>query len=443
MTLLERIKEKSDYANLISKLSTRTIEWEDAVEERTELLIQIPFEREFKTLLIDPKNDSLEKILNSNFEKYKLLKGFEAIYSLELGVIECEIQSDDVLIGVDFLIRKLYRFFNNNDNNDDWESTEREDETETYRIEFPSPDIEVKIIIGESSDTFSFLSGNKRESLMFRKRLRKFQTIRLEGLKFENHNQAKELLSTIGNSVFFQIDLITNIPVHLAFDRDIQRKIRFRRKVAREGLTFTAPRFQYDFEAISLYWYARTSVNMPLLQFLAFYQVLEFYFPVYSSKDAQEKVKTLLKDPTFDKSSDKNIARILEIVKVYGKGKSFGDERSRIRATILACVDQEDLNNFFNENTARKDFFDEQKKSKSLVLQKISFIRKDHDIRLDVANRIYDLRSRVVHTKDDADMELLLPYSTDLAYIKYDIDLIEFLAKKVLIASGKPLHIKP
>jgi hypothetical protein len=97
MTLLERIKEKSDYAKLISKFSTRTIEWEDAVEERTELLIQIPFEREFKTLLIDPKNDSLEKILNSNFEKYSLLKGFAAIYSLELGVIECEIQSDDVL----------------------------------------------------------------------------------------------------------------------------------------------------------------------------------------------------------------------------------------------------------------------------------------------------------------------------------------------------------
>jgi hypothetical protein len=36
---------------------------------------------------------------------------------------------------------------------------------------------------------------------------------------------------------------------------------------------------------------------------------------------------------------------------------------------------------------------------------------------------------------------LLLPYSTDLAYIKYDIDLVEFLARKVLIASGKPLKI--
>jgi hypothetical protein len=441
MTLLERIKEKSDYAKLISKFSTRTIEWEDAVEERTELLIQIPFEREFKTLLIDPKNDSLEKILNSNFEKYSLLKGFAAIYSLELGVIECEIQSDDIAIGIDFLIKRLYSFFKNKDNKDDSEYTETEDENETYRFEFPSPDVHVKIIIGECSDTFSFLLGNKRESLMFRRQLRKFQTIRLEGLKFETHNQAKELLSTIGNSVFFQIDLITNIPVHLALDRDLQREIKFRRKFVREGVTFTAPKFQYDFEAISLYWYARTCVNMPLLQFLAFYQILEFYFPLYSSKDAQEKVKNLLKDPTFD-TSDKNIARILEIIKVNGKSKSFGHERRQIRATILACVDQEDLHDFLNENTDRKDFFDEEKKSESLILQKISFTKKDHDIRLDVASRIYDLKCRIVHTNEDSDVELLFPYSTDLTYIKYDIDLIEYLARKVLIAGGKPLNTK-
>jgi hypothetical protein len=59
-----------------------------------------------------------------------------------------------------------------------------------------------------------------------------------------------------------------------------------------------------------------------------------------------------------------------------------------------------------------------------------------------VASRIYDLRCRIVHTKDDAEIELLLPFSTDLAHIKYDIDLVEFLARKVLIASGKPINLK-
>ncbi|HEY8690200.1 MAG TPA: hypothetical protein VIM07_13275 [Chitinophagaceae bacterium] len=445
MTLLEQIKQKADQVKLQTKLTTRTIEFFDAKEERTELFIQIPFERDFKTVIVDQRNESLDKILASDFEKYKLLKSYEAIYSSELGIIECEIQSDDVLRNTNFLIRRLSRFFKPKQNKviaDNQEGVESDEEIESYSFEFPSPDENMKIIIGESSDAFSFISGNKRESLMLRRRLRMFPTIRIEGLKFEQHNQAKELLSIIGNSVFFQIDLVTNIPVHLASDKDLQREIRIRKKIAREEFNFSAPKFQYDLEAISLYWYARTAINMPLLQFLAFYQVIEFYFPLYSSKEAQEKIKNLLKDPTFDRNSDKNVARILDLIKVYGKNKSFGDERSQIKATIQSCVDQTELNDFLNEHTDRKDFFDDQKKSKSLVSQKISFNRKDHDLRFDVASRIYDLRCRIVHTKDDAETELLLPFSPELAHIKYDIDLVEFVARKVLIASGKPINLK-
>jgi hypothetical protein len=38
---------------------------------------------------------------------------------------------------------------------------------------------------------------------------------------------------------------------------------------------------------------------MPLLQFLAFYQVIEFYFPTYSQAEAHRKLKAILKDPPF------------------------------------------------------------------------------------------------------------------------------------------------
>lgn len=443
MTTLEQIRQKSEAAGLQAKITNRQVSlFDDGTEERTELFIQIPFERETKTVFIDHRFENLNEVLNSNFEKFKFLKGFEAIYSSELGMIECEIQSDDVLRSSGFLFRRLSRFFKPKVVKEESEGDEPEEEEENVSFEFPSPNTRMKIILGESSNAFSFLSGNKRDAVMIRRRLRPYSTIRLEGVKFETHNQAKEIITTIANSVFFQIDLITNIPVHLTLDRDLQREIRVRRKVARGDLNFTAPKFQYDQETISLYWYARTAVNMPLLQFLAFYQILEFYFPQYSSKEAQERIKNLLKDPTFDRNSDKNIAKILEIIKVTAKGKAIGDERSQIKATILSCIDLNDLNDFFGEMEDRKDFFDDQKKGKSLVSQKISFNRKDHDIRIDVANRIYDLRCRIVHTKDDSEIELLLPFSQELAHIKFDIDLAEFLARKVLIASCKPLDPK-
>jgi hypothetical protein len=345
-----------------------------------------------------------------------------------------------------YLLRRLSRFFKPKTNAEEQlqvliDPEDVESEQKDYSIEFPSPNGRIKIFLRYSSTEFSFLCGCKRESIYSRSRLRPFLVIRLEGLTFETHSQAKELLSNIGNSVFFQIDLLTNIPAHLSADKDLQREIRFRRKAILEDLKFVEPKFQYDSESISLYWYARIATNTPLLQYLAFYFFFVFYFPQYSAEDARERIKNLLKDPTFDRNSDRNVTKILDIVKSSAKGKAIGDERSQIRVTILNCLDSSDLSDFFNEYEERKDFFDDSKKGKGLVKQKISFNRKDHDIRIDIANRIYELRCRIVHTKEDSDTELLLPFSPDLALIKFDIDLIEFVARKVLIASCKPLEL--
>jgi len=444
--MLEKIKEKADAGGLVTKLINRKIDTADKEPvERTELFIQVPNEREFKNVILDKRNESQKEILDSNFSKYKFLKGYEAIYSSDLGIIECEIQSDELFrMPNGYLLRRLSRFFKPKIKEEETQQVAVEAEEteieEDYSIELPSPNDKVKINLSYSSTEFSFLCGCKRESYFSRKKLRPFLTIRIEGLSFETHGQAKELLTNIGNSVFFQIDLLTNIPVYLSSDKDLQREIRLRRKAVKEDLKFVEPKFQYDSESISLYWYARIATNTPLLQYLAFYQVLEFYFPQYSAKEARERIKNLLKDPTFDRNSDKNVTKILDIVKTSAKSNSLGDERSQIRATVINCVDLSDLNDFFKEFEERKDFFDDCKKGKSLVKQKISFSRKDHDIRSDIANRIYELRCRIVHTKEESETEILLPFSPDLTLIKYDIDLVEFIARKVLIAGCKPLE---
>ncbi len=39
---------------------------------------------------------------------------------------------------------------------------------------------------------------------------------------------------------------------------------------------------EYDRDPLFLYWYARSVPETPLVQFLSYYQVLEYYFPAYS-----------------------------------------------------------------------------------------------------------------------------------------------------------------
>ncbi|MCI5139829.1 MAG: hypothetical protein D3922_15790 [Candidatus Electrothrix sp. AR1] len=56
-----------------------------------------------------------------------------------------------------------------------------------------------------------------------------------------------------------------------------------------------------------------------------------------------------------------------------------------------------------------------------------------------VANRIYDIRCRIVHTKNlSGTTKSLLPSSQGAKDLYQDIALLEFLAKKVIIAGSSP-----
>jgi len=403
---------------------------DNEVKKYNGVIIQIPEGRESKNifLLDDPE---IKNIVKTKFEKYKFIKSYEAIWSQELKIIECEIQTDTLMQSTSFMQKRLNYILG---------AAEEIDHQPPKYYEFPSPNGELKIFLGEGSNEFSVLSSCKREVFFSSGRLRSRTTLRIEGVNINTHDEALSYLLKIGNSVLFQIDLASNIPIHLTFDRDVFKEFR-KGKAKKRAPVLNPPKFEYDQEVMSLYWYARTSSKMPLLQFLAYYQILEFYFPQYSYKDAQQKIKNLFKDPTFDINKDNDIAQILNIIKVSSKGKTFGDERSQLKATIQSCIDNESLWSFYHESKEREEFFDIQAKNKGLVKQKISFSNKESDIRNDTSLRIYEMRCRIVHTKDDDELDLILPTSPDISLIKNDLELIEFVARKVLIAGGRQLII--
>ncbi|MFI5405475.1 MAG: hypothetical protein ACHQ1D_03060 [Nitrososphaerales archaeon] len=404
----------------------------EGVEKIKGAIIQIPEARDFKSIiLLDDKE--IAEVEKAKFEYFRFIKSYEAIWSEELKSIECQIQTVGTIQSPRLIKRRLDTLFGNN-------VSEIPESNLPKFYEFPSPNENLKIYLGQGSLEFSVLSSYRREMFFGSGRLFPRITMRIDGINVSSHEKALEYLLKIGNSILFQVDLATNVPIHLSIDKDLFKDLRIRR-ASKSPPTLKPPKFEYDNEAMSLYWYARTAVNMPLLQFLAFYQVLEFYFPQFSYKEAQQKIKNLLKDPTFDFNKDTDVAQILAIIKVSAKGKTFGDERTQLKATLQGCLDNESLWEFFHDSAERKEFFDVQSRNKGLVKQKVSFTNKETDIRIDTANRIYEMRCRIVHTKDEDDLELILPTSPDIRLIKFDLELIEFVARKVLIAGGRQLTL--
>lgn len=433
-TKIETLKKRFEDSKLQVKLFTKDFDFEDEEEVKkngkSHLIVSIPEEREFKNIII-ADDQELDTVISSNIEKYRFIKGYEAVWSQEQKVIECEIEGHEtLLLPPRFILRRLKKYL------EAVESTKDNEDELTYH--FPSSDDNIKIFIGNSSLDFTILQSFQREFYTSSGRIRKRLTFRVEGKELKTHSEAVEFLIKMANSVLFQIDLALSIPLHLVMDRQILRELKKRSQ--KDNIPqFQPPKYEYDKEPLALYWYARTSTNMPLLQFLSFYQVMEFYFPLYSFTDAQQRIKNFVKNPLFDITKDTDIAQIINIIKVSAKGKSIGDEKSQIKATLQHIVDKDSLMEFYFENDERKDFFDQQKKSKSLSRYKINFSSPDNDIRVETALRIYEIRCKIVHSKEEDESELILPYSSEIKNLKKDLELVEFLARKAIIAGARPL----
>lgn len=267
--------------------------------------------------------------------------------------------------------------------------------------------------------------------------IKKTVCIKLNGIKSDRHDHALSKLDAISNSLLFDIDITMGVSAGLARVRAIGQTTKQSRHNLRDDLRF--PQHEYDQQATALYSYANSALGMPLLQYLAFYQSIEFYFLTYSQVEAQRRIRNILKDPGFQVNRDADVGKILSIAKSAG-GRGFGDERTQLRNTLMECLDPDDLRNFMQSVESRKNFF--SIKSKALDLNALSIDRENVDLRTEVAERIYKIRCMIVHTKGggDGEVDMLLPYSKEAESLDFDIDLIKYVSQRVLIAASRPMQ---
>jgi hypothetical protein len=400
----------------------KTEEDEDDFLEGKSLLVYMPSGRDTVPVYISSERRA-EAFLSLEFEKFKMLGDYVGIYSHEKSTIEAPIRSIGGFGGpTRFLRRRLF------------DPIDEEDE-EISPIVLKEQDSETSttIQIGEASEEFSAIYGSRIWS-------RSMLSVKISNTGARTHDATIRLLEKLTNSLFFQIDLQLGIPLTLQRERSRNgHRTRKRSELGkREDLKF--PEREYDQQPISLYWYAKSAVGLPLLQFLAYYQVLEFFMPTYSNHDAVGKIKNILKDPRFNPERDSQITRILATLRPSKRG--FGDERSQFESVIRQCVSQEELRDFFESSPQISEYYTSE--YKPISEKKIPLNNKESDHIQETALRLYEIRCRIVHTKDQSDKELqlLLPFSKETSDLHFDIALIEFISTAVLVASSAPLKNK-
>lgn len=351
-----------------------------------------------------------ERILDIEFEKYKYIKGYEGVCSYETAYAEIAIKPSNIH-GVTS-IKTLSRILG----------------IEDSPLIIPSPEA------GMDKPTISIGKCSKEFRAFSRTLIGDVFTIKFSAIKSRNMDELLEEVISYCNNILMQIDSLIGFTFLLQRERKSSIKKKISGSVADHGLIYPVTKFNHT--AISLYWYAKSARDMPLLRFLAFYQAVEFYFPRYSNLEARKRVASIVKNPTFRTTNDDDLDRLVTAIRST-RGSAFGDERSQMRAVIAECVSADELRGYIDEDSNRRDHF--AGKSKGHKYHKVPIENKNADLRNDVSDRLYDIRCKIVHTKngfEDGNPQTLIPFSEEADYLEKDIDLMEFVAKMVLVASS-------
>ncbi|MFE0276699.1 hypothetical protein ACFWZY_32180 [Streptomyces sp. NPDC058992] len=253
------------------------------------------------------------------------------------------------------------------------------------------------------------------------------------------HSESLAFLESVGSSILFEFDMNYGIPLTMRRARFTGVR-RSRPQIVRSEALPTLPRLCYGQEPLSLYNYARSATGMPLLQFLAYYQVLEYHFPRYSQRDLLDRLRNELRDPRFRPDDDLHLSRILRVSQQSGRG--YGDERSQLKATVRYSVSADAVAELIEGDSALMEHFS-QKKPLISGLPAID-VKNQSGLVDSVCERVYRIRCLVVHSKEDGggnSESLLLPFTSEAESVRTENELMRFLAQKVLIAGAEPLPI--
>lgn len=405
--------ERESFDEMLGQIETRAaargLDTERVERGDGDLRLSVSFGESARVLVFD--SDQAEAFLAVPFENYRAIPGYEALYSTAEDEIEARLRPSGP-----FPIRNRRPF------------------DQTHTMVAPDGVSHHEVELTTVSAAYLAIQPGRSPALRI---MESAPVLKLRGFGAQDPKRAQDVLEELAPAVLFELDIVYDVPVEIVKVQDLRR-----RSARAWPVSDAAPEFPanvYDDEPVALYMYGRSARGMPLLEYLAYYQSIEFYFPRYAAVEVRRRVERVVKDPRFNPHLDRDIGRLVEVVR--GKrGRTYGSELDQLKATFRSCVEPEEIKEFVQANEQREEFFRDRRSS--LTPRAISLADRNTDLRDAAANRIYDLRCRIVHTKDEPDegeLERLLPNSPEVQLLGQDLALLRLLAVRVIVASSREL----
>ncbi|WP_432830511.1 hypothetical protein [Dactylosporangium sp. CA-092794] len=395
-----------------------------------------------KPMVVD--GDQAEVLRKIDFARLVHIEGYAAIYDREAQVIEAMVDRIH-LTSRGYLqssvLEAIARGRNLREPSDELSQMpavpERlvlgETDPDSWRMDLNSPN---SAIVAELSRVSLALLAASPGMSMNQHASQYPASLKLRNVNPMDAGEALALLEGFAGSLFFELDCRYGVDISL--ERDMWPFEPALREPDPDKVEMRYPKNRYSAAAVELYMYGRTVEAYPLFQFLAYYQVLEHFFPAYADQEILKWVRRVLRDPSFDLEDGLHMGRVLGAFRESSRKSSR--EIDQLKLLLADCVDEEELRAFINQDPARRAFLENRNGLQGvepLVVGK----RYDQPLAEQVAKRVYAIRNRIVHAKDDGGgmgAAPLLPTSTEARRLSHDVALGRFLARRALIGNSHP-----
>lgn len=197
------------------------------------------------------------------------------------------------------------------------------------------------------------------------------------------------------------------------------------------GNRLPLPAVSYKRDLIRFYQFG-ISTDIPVLQFLTFYQVLEFFFINVSDEQLYAKLSARINDLRF-RTVPNDLDRLIQDVLDHTRTT---DETEMLKAVIAKYVDEDELIAFIREY--------EEYLGGTYYSKKHEIFGVDVEVKLvsghvigNVAKIIKTVRNALVHSSDRHERGVRhVPFSKSTEIVEREVPLVKFLAEKVINATA-------
>lgn len=388
-------------------------------DEGFELHFDLMAGRSTRTVAVDV--GAARVLLETDVSAWRSLQRYDGIWSESEGIVEIALRGERFGLPLPYLLRRLSGL----------SPAESSEDAEALGIELTDSNSGVSLRIGEASDIASALLS------VARRPRRRFITLRVSNVAVSTSGDADNLAQLIADTLSFDLDMAFGA---LLMPQRLENRNLVRGRSIRRTGRFSFPRNSYPHEAVLLYQAGRDKSTAPLIRYWSLYQVLEYFFPKHTQAEALRQLSRHLRSPAFDPFRDEDVLKAVQLATSAGKG--FGSEEEQLLTTLRAITSPEEVVDLATMSRLKGQLED---RKCELTNKALKFSAGD-ELMPQLAQRIYDIRCRIVHSKSASQRDSgpgLLPGTHHDDLVRNELPLMEFLAQQALVSAAEPLMLPP